>query len=143
LLSNHVELLDLLADDLLSLLESIVDLLDLVLDLSDLVFGVSDHLVEVLDLLIEVVDNIFLFALFMDLSGNFLSLLQKLGLVLVVGFHTSKEVLNLFQFLLGLLIVHVDISDIQLELCLHGIINIFQLVLEFSPLLFHIDELSG
>lgn len=55
LLSNDIQLIDLILNDGLSLFESRVDFLDLVLYFSDLGLGFRDHLVAVLDLLGEMV----------------------------------------------------------------------------------------
>ena len=55
LLSNNIQLIDLILNDGLSLFESRVDFLDLVLYFSDLGLGFRYHLVAVLDLLGEMV----------------------------------------------------------------------------------------
>jgi hypothetical protein len=82
LLSNHVELSDLVVDDLLSLLKGVVDLFDLVLDFFDLLLRVLDHLVSVLDLSVQVVGQLLLLSLLEVLLKKSLSLKHQLGLLL-------------------------------------------------------------
>lgn len=58
LLSNHIELIDLVLDDRLSLVEGGVDFLHLVHDLSDLRSSLVDRLITVLNLFREVVGEL-------------------------------------------------------------------------------------
>ena len=116
LLSNDVQLSDLIVDDLLSLLQSIVDFVDLVFDLLDLLLGILDHLVAVLDLSVQVVCQLLSFSLLEVLQQQGLSLEHKLGLLLTYSGHRSKKILNLLDILLCLFPVCTDISHINLEL---------------------------
>ena len=52
LLSDYVELADLVVDDTLSLLQGTVNLVDLVLDFLDLILCILNHLVAILNLLL-------------------------------------------------------------------------------------------
>jgi hypothetical protein len=55
LLSDDIQLLDLILDDSLTLLEGTVNSSNLVLDFFDLFLSVFDHLITFLDLLLEMV----------------------------------------------------------------------------------------
>lgn len=66
LLTNHIQLQDLVIYDFLSFFESDMDLADLVFNLGNLVLCVQDHLVQVLDLSVEMVDEFFLLGLLVD-----------------------------------------------------------------------------
>jgi hypothetical protein len=109
LLSDDVELSDLLVDDSLSFLQSVVDLLNLVLDSVDLLLGVLDHLVKVLDLVVEVIDNSMLLVLLVDLSLDIVSLTHYFGLLLVNILELREQSENLLQvsLVLGVVCVHV------------------------------------
>lgn len=63
LLSNDVQLLDLLIDSGLSLSQSSIDFLQLFLDLLDLVLSILDHLIRVLDLSLEMIGELSLLSL--------------------------------------------------------------------------------
>lgn len=63
LLSNNVQLLDLLIDCGLSLSQSSINFLQLLLDLLDLVLSILDHLIGVLDLSLEVIGKLSLLSL--------------------------------------------------------------------------------
>lgn len=63
LLSNDVQLLDLLIDCGLSLSQSSINFLQLLLDLLDLVLSILDHLIGVLDLSLEVIGKLSLLSL--------------------------------------------------------------------------------
>lgn len=73
LLSDHVQLSDLLVDNLLAFFKCICNLLNLGFDLIQLLLSVKDHLVEVLNLIIKMVDNSLLLVLFVDLLFNIVS----------------------------------------------------------------------
>lgn len=66
LLTNHIQLQDLVIYDFLSFFEGDMDLADLVFNLGNLVLCVQDHLVQVLDLSVEMVDEFFLLGLLVD-----------------------------------------------------------------------------
>lgn len=74
LLSNDIELLDLLVDNLLALLQSTVDLLDLLLDLLDLILSVLNDLIAVQDLTLQMVRQLVLLGLLEVLVEQLLSL---------------------------------------------------------------------
>lgn len=63
LLSNDVQLLDLLIDCGLSLSQSSINFLQLLLDLLDLVLSILNHLIGVLDLSLEVIGKLSLLSL--------------------------------------------------------------------------------
>ena len=102
LLSNDIELLDLLVDNLLALLQSTVDLLNLLLDLLDLVLSVLNDLIAVQDLTLQMVRQLVLFGLLEVLVEQLLSLKQELSLLLTNFLHRREQVLNLFDILAGL-----------------------------------------
>lgn len=64
LLSDDIQLVDLVLDNSLSLFKSAIDFFDLVLDFPNLSLGFSDHLIAVLNLLSEVVCQLLLLSLF-------------------------------------------------------------------------------
>ena len=82
LLSDDIQLSNLIVNDLLSLLERIVDFFDLVLDFFDLLLRVLDHLVKILDLSVQMVRQLLLLGLLKVVLQKSLSLKHELGLLL-------------------------------------------------------------
>lgn len=74
LLSQVVELQNLVVDDELSLLKGKIDLGDLVLDLLDLLLGVVDHLITIFDLVLELPCELLLLSLLVVFVEQLLSL---------------------------------------------------------------------
>jgi hypothetical protein len=116
LLSDNVELGDLVIDDILSLFQGSVDLVDLLLNFFDLLLGLLNHLVTVLDLVLEVVDELLLLGL-LEVVGEVVSSLgHQLLLLLADGLELLEEIVDLSEILLGLLALVSHISNEQLEL---------------------------
>ena len=143
LLSQVVELKNLVVDDELSLLKSEVDPVYLVLDLLDLLFGVVDHLVAVLDLVFELPGKLLLFGFLVVLLEKLLSLVEEVGLLFSNDLHLIEVFLDLFEVGLGLGAGGVHICNEKLELA--GPLTVLGLesVLHVDSLLLHVVELSG
>lgn len=90
LLSNHIQLPDLVIDDLLSLLQRIVYFLNLILYFFDLLFGILNHLIQILNLGMQVVCELLLLSLLEIILKKILSLEHELGLFLADSGHRSK-----------------------------------------------------
>jgi hypothetical protein len=82
LLSDDVELGDLIIDNVLSFLESSIDLVDLLLNLFNLLLGLLNHLVAILDLILKMVDELLLFG-FLEVVGKVLSSFGHQGFLLL------------------------------------------------------------
>lgn len=141
LLSNDIELLDLLVDNLLALLQSTVDLLDLLLDLLDLVLSVLNDLIAVQDLTLQMVRQLVLLGLLEVLVEQLLSLKQELSLILTNFLHRLQQVLNLFDILAGLSLVS-DVRYIQLQFGGPLGVDRLHLGLQFSALALNTSQLG-
>lgn len=82
LLSDDVELGDLIIDNVLSFLESSIDLVDLLLNLFNLLLGLLNHLVAILDLILKMVDELLLLG-FLEVVGKVLSSFGHQGFLLL------------------------------------------------------------
>ena len=98
------------------MLQTVVNLLDLVFDFLDLLLRVLNHLVGVLDLGMQMIRQLLLLRLLEVLLEQSLSLNQELRLLLAHSGHGSEQVLDLLDILLGLLSLHADISNVDLQL---------------------------
>jgi len=143
LLSQVVEIKNLVVDDELSFLKSEVDPVYLVLDLLDLLLGVVDHLVAVLDLIFELPGELLLLSFLVVLLEKLLSLVEEIGLLLSNDLHLIEVFLDLFEVGLGLGAGGVHICNEKLELA--GPLTVLRLesVLYVDSLLLHVVELSG
>jgi len=82
LLSDDVELGNLIIDNVLSFLESSIDLVDLLLNLFNLLFGLLNHLITILDLILKMIDELLLFG-FLEVVGKVLSSFSHQGFLLL------------------------------------------------------------
>lgn len=82
LLSDDVELGDLIINDILSFLESSIDLVDLLLDLFNLLLSLFNHLVAILDLILKMVDELLLLS-FLEVVGKVFSSFSHQGFLLL------------------------------------------------------------
>jgi hypothetical protein len=87
LLSNDVQLINLVLDDRLSLFESTIDFLNLILDFPNLSFGFGDHLIAVLNLLGKMVCQLLFLTLLKVILKKVLSLLKETCLLLTDSLH--------------------------------------------------------
>lgn len=142
LLSDHVQLSDLLVDNLLAFFKCICNLLNLGFDLIQLLLSVKDHLVEVLNLIIKMVDNSLLLVLFVDLLFNIVSHLKELCLLDMDCLHLFEQIVDLIEVSLSLGVLTLDISDVQLQLALQVMMTAFKLVLRLTSLLLGFEQLS-
>jgi hypothetical protein len=90
LLSDDIQLLDLILDDSLTLLEGTVNSSNLVLDFFDLFLSVFDHLITFLDLLLEMVGKLLFLSLLEVFEKELLSLLKKTSLLVAYSCHGSQ-----------------------------------------------------
>lgn len=82
LLSDHVQLGNLIVDDVLSFFKGSIDLVDLFLNFFNLLLCFLDHLVAVLDLVLEMVNELLLFG-FLEVVGKVVSSLRHQLLLFV------------------------------------------------------------
>lgn len=115
LLSDNVQLPDLIVNNLLSLLEGEVDLVDLILNLLDLLLSILNHLIAVLNLTVQMVGKLLSLSLLEVLKQERLPLKHELGLLLADSCHGREQVLDLLDILLGLLSVGANVRDIDLK----------------------------
>jgi hypothetical protein len=90
LLSDDIQLLDLIFDDSLSLLEGTVDSSNLILDFLDLFLSIFDHLITLLDLLLEMVGELLFLSLLEVFEKELLSLLKETSLLVAYSCHGSQ-----------------------------------------------------
>ncbi len=90
LLSDDIQLLNLILDDSLTLLESTVDSSNLVLDFLDLFLSVFDHLITFLDLFFEMVGKLLFLSLLEVFEKELLSLLKETSLLVAYSCHGSQ-----------------------------------------------------
>lgn len=142
MLSDDVQFLDLVLDDVLTLLESSVNSSDLVLDFCDLLLSVLDHLVALLDLLFEMVGELLLLSLLEVFEEKLLPLLKKSSLFVTDSSHGGKQVLDLPQVPLGLVRLLVHIGDEKLQFACPAAVSGLQLVLEVFSLVLKLIQFA-
>jgi len=103
LLSNNVQLSDLVIDDSLSFFEGTIDFANLILDFLDLNFCLLNHLFCIGDLVVEMLLMLTSFIVLEVTKHQGLPLLQELGLAFRDLVHLKNELLNLLQVCLILL----------------------------------------
>ena len=109
LLTNDVELHDLLVDDLLPLLESSIDLVDLVLNLLYLQLSILDHLFGVRDLALKSPDEVLFLCLLMYFARNLVQMLDEALLLQFLGSHVVEKIVDVLDVFLGLFGIGCDI----------------------------------